>query len=105
CLQVGNSNPLIFDLVNNFSSIKANNFLNDLNDAKELESKELKEDGVYNDIPEFNVIDETKEIVELLDSISIQLNTWEIWYSLLQSYYQIHKHSSPKHKEKFNDEY
>ena len=105
CLQVGNSNPLIFDLVNNFSSIKANNFLNDLNEAKERESRDLQEDGVYNDIPEFNVIDETKEIVELLDSISIQLNTWEIWYSLLQSYYQIHKHSSPKHKEKFNNEY
>jgi superfamily II DNA or RNA helicase len=105
CLQVGNSNPLIFDLVNNFSSIKANNFLNDLNEAKEIESKELQEDGVYNDIPEFNVIDETKEIVELLDSISLQLNTWEIWIGLLQSYYDKYKHSSPKHKEKFNDEY
>jgi superfamily II DNA or RNA helicase len=105
CLQVGNSNPLIFDLVNNFSSIKANNFLNDLNEAKERENRDLQEDGVYNDIPEFNVIDETKEIVELLDSISVQLNTWEIWYSLLQAYFDKFGHSSPKHKEKFNDEY
>jgi superfamily II DNA or RNA helicase len=104
CLQVGNSNPLIFDLVNNFSSIKANNFLKDLNEAKEIESKELQEDGVYNDIPEFNVIDETKEIVELLDSISIQLNTWEIWYNLLQSYYSDFGHSSPKHKDIYQNE-
>lgn len=104
CLQVGNSNPLIFDLVNNFSSIKANNLLDDLNEAKTNESKQLQEDGVYNDIPEFNVIDETKEIVELLDSISIQLNTWEIWFTLLQTYFELNKHTSPKHSEKFNDE-
>ncbi len=104
CLQVGNSNPLIFDLVNNFSSIKANNFLNDLNEAKERESRDLQEDGVYNDIPEFNVIDETKEIVELLDAISVQLNTWEIWYSLLQIYFDEFGHSSPKHKDQFKDQ-
>lgn len=104
CLQVGNSNPLIFDLVNNFSSIKANNFLNDLNEAKERESRELQEDGVYNDIPEFNVIDETKEIVELLDAISVQLNTWEIWYSLLKTYFEEFGHSSPKHKDQFKDQ-
>lgn len=104
CLQVGNSNPLIFDLVNNFSSIKANNFLNDLNEAKERESRDLKEDGVYNDIPEFNVIDETKEIVELLDAISVQLNTWEIWYSLLQTYFDKFGHTSPKHKEEFKEQ-
>lgn len=104
CLQVGNSNPLIFDLVNNFSSIKANNFLNDLNEAKERESRDLQEDGVYNDIPEFNVIDETKEIVELLDAISVQLNTWEIWYSLLQTYFNEFGHSSPKHKDQFKDQ-
>jgi superfamily II DNA or RNA helicase len=104
CLQVGNSNPIIFDLVNNFSSIKANNFLNDLNEAKYEESKQLKRDGVYNDIPEFNVIDETKEIVELLDYISIKLNTWEIWYNLLQKYFNEFGNSRPTHKEKYNDE-
>ncbi|MBK9328533.1 MAG: Helicase associated domain protein [Sphingobacteriales bacterium] len=101
CLQVGNENPIIFDLVNNFSSIKANNFLRDLNEAKTKEQNELQEDGVIDNIPEFDVTDETKEIVELLDSIGEKLNTWEIWFNLLTEYLNLHKHVSPKHDEKF----
>lgn len=104
CLQVGNDNPIIFDLVNNFSSIKAKNFVNDLNEAKNQEGKELNKDGVFNDIPEFNVTDETKEIVELLDKISSQLNTWEVWFALLQSYYKEYGNSGPSHKILYNNE-
>ena len=104
CLQVGNDNPIIFDLVNNFRSIKAKNFVNDLNEAKNQEGKELNKDGVFNDIPEFNVTDETKEIVELLDKISNQLNNWEVWFALLQSYYKEYGNSGPSHKILYNNE-
>jgi superfamily II DNA or RNA helicase len=104
CLQVGNDNPIIFDLVNNFSNIRANDFLQDLNEVKSKEQKELEADGIIVDIPEFHVIDETKEIVELLDRIGERLNDWVIGYNILREYYVINKHSSPRNHEKFKGE-
>jgi superfamily II DNA or RNA helicase len=43
CLQVGSKNPIIFDLVNNFSSVEASNFLKQLNIERENEQRLLVE--------------------------------------------------------------
>lgn len=78
CLQVGNPNPIIFDFVNNFTSIRARDFLNDLKDAQENERQQRKADGVSDDTPEFKITDESKDVVALFQNIQDILAPWEI---------------------------
>lgn len=98
CLQAGNKSPVIFDFVRNFSSITATNFRVALEEAREEERKQRKEDGVTDDTPEFNITDETKDIAELFDDIAKRLENWEFWFSLLVEYKKEHKNCNVKHK-------
>lgn len=83
CLQVGKKKPIIFDLVNNFSSVAASNFLNELNEAKRNESSELDAEGIIDDTPNFKVFDHTKEIQDVLREIEAKFETWDFWFNLL----------------------
>lgn len=83
CLQVGKKKPIIFDLVNNFSSVAASNFLTELNEAKRNESSELEEEGIIDDTPQFKVFDHTKEIQDVLREIEAKFETWDFWFNLL----------------------
>lgn len=83
CLQVGKKKPIIFDLVNNFSSVAASNFLEELNEAKRNEASELNAEGINDDTPQFKVYDHTKEIQDVLREIEAKFETWDFWYNLL----------------------
>lgn len=82
CLQVGSKNPIIFDLVNNFSSVEASNFLKQLNIEKEKEQLDLANVGLNDDTPNFKVFDHTIQIKEILEAIDERFQTWDFWFNL-----------------------
>jgi superfamily II DNA or RNA helicase len=82
CLQVGNKSPIIFDLVNNFASVEASNFLRQLNEEKVKEQYELEKEGLEDDTPNFKVFDQTIDIKEILESIEEKFQTWDFWFDL-----------------------
>ncbi|MDA7896086.1 Helicase associated domain protein [bacterium] len=88
CLQVGtNSKPIIFDFVNNFQSIRAGDFLNDLQEAGERERELRKEFGLSADyLPEIHVHDESRAILETFQEIDGRLDSWEINFQKLVAY-------------------
>lgn len=84
CIQVGaNQAPIIFDFVNNFRSIRAGDFLQDLQEAKNLEKAKRADLGLEEYAPTIHVIDETKEIIEVFDEIEDRLASWESMYEKL----------------------
>ena len=92
CLQVGtNSKPIIFDFVNNFQSIRAGDFLNDLQEAGETERELREEFGLSADyLPEIHVHDESRAILETFDEIDERLGFWEINFQKLVAYKEQH---------------
>ena len=84
CIQVGaDQAPIIFDFVNNFRSIRAGDFLQDLEDAKKVEKAKRTSLGLEEYAPSIRVIDETKEIIEVFDEIEDRLASWESMYEKL----------------------
>ncbi len=93
CIQVGvDQTPIIFDFVNNFQNIRANDFLRDLQEAREQEARARKELGLEEYAPCFHITDETKEIRELFDRISERLQPWEVMFQQLVVYKQKYGH-------------
>ncbi|MDB4524163.1 Helicase associated domain protein [Akkermansiaceae bacterium] len=92
CLQVGtNSKPIIFDFVNNFQSIRAGDFLNDLQEAGEIERELREEFGLSADyLPEIHVHDESRAILETFQEIDERLGSWEINFQKLVAYKEEH---------------
>ena len=92
CLQVGSdAEPTIFDFVNNFQSIRAGDFLNDLQEAGEKERELREEFGLNADYqPEIHVHDECLEILETFREIDSRLESWEIRFQELVAYKQDH---------------
>ncbi len=82
CLQVGNKSPIIFDLVNNFASVEASNFLKQLNEEKVKEQYDLEKEGLEDDTPNFKVFDHTIKIKEILEAIEEKFQTWDFWFEL-----------------------
>ncbi|MDB4340663.1 Helicase associated domain protein [Akkermansiaceae bacterium] len=93
CLQVGTkSKPIIFDLVNNFKSIKAANpFIDDLKQAGKKEKKLRENFGLSADyLPEIHVHDESRAILETFQEIDDRLGSWEINFQKLVAYKEEH---------------
>ncbi|MDA7920081.1 Helicase associated domain protein, partial [Akkermansiaceae bacterium] len=88
CLQVGtNSKPIIFDFVNNFQSIRAGDFLNDLQEAGETERELREEFGLSADyLPDIHVNDESRAILKTFQEINERLGSWEINFQKLVAY-------------------
>ncbi|MFH2120305.1 MAG: Helicase associated domain protein [Pseudomonadota bacterium] len=84
CIQVGaDQAPIIFDFVNNFRSIRAGDFLQDLENAKKLENEKRTDLGLEEYAPNLQIIDETKEIIDVFDEIEDRLASWESMYEKL----------------------
>lgn len=84
CIQVGaDQDPIIFDFVNNFKSIRANDFLQDLDDAKKTVMIKRANLGLEDYAPTIHIIDETKETIEVFDEIEDRLTSWESMYEIL----------------------
>ena len=87
CMQVNvESAPIIFDLVNNFQSIRANDFLENLNEARDAERKRRADFALEDYTPEIHITDETKDILEVFEEISERLSAWEIMFQHLVEY-------------------
>ena len=105
-IDAGNKNePIIFDFVNNFDNIGAEQFINDLkkNREKEICYREKYQKNEDIDIPEFIIYDEILDIKKLFNNIESDLHLkgdWDIWYEKLRKYYLDFKtFSFPKNKE------
>ncbi|MDB2640549.1 helicase associated domain-containing protein, partial [Akkermansiaceae bacterium] len=82
-----NSKPIIFDFVNNFQSIRAGDFLNDLQEAGETERELREEFGLSTDyLPDIHVHDESRAILKTFQEIDERLGSWEINFQKLVSY-------------------
>ncbi|MDA7647518.1 Helicase associated domain protein [Akkermansiaceae bacterium] len=105
CLQVGtNSKPIIFDFVNNFQSIRAGDFLNDLQEAGETERELREEFGLSADyLPEIHVHDESRAILETFDEIGERLGSWEVNFQKLVAYKE--EHGDCEVSESFKDKH
>ncbi len=92
CLQVGSDGePTIFDFVNNFQSIRAGDFLRDIQEAGEKERELREEFGLNADYqPEIHVHDECLEILKTIQEIDTRLESWEIRFQELVAYKQDH---------------
>ena len=101
-LSVGhNSHPLVFDIVNNSSSLES--ILNVKKEINDLIIKIIRdrEDGIdfhtdYDDndkllniLERFKIIEEKKELVDLLNDIKENATyTWYDWFELAKAYYE-----------------
>jgi len=104
-IETGNDSnqPLIFDFVNNFNSICADDFLMQLNIARENEKKLRDKLGLAENCPPFSIYDETKDEIEFFKSIEEKLaNMWDYTYEQLKEYYKINGNCmvSRKHENK-----
>ncbi|MFC0471881.1 Helicase associated domain protein [Halalkalibacter kiskunsagensis] len=90
-LQTGSidKKPLIFDFVNNFNNICADDFILDLKKSRELERKKRNTVGLEEDFPKFTIFDETKEELDFFKEIELKLNNaWEYRYEQLKEYHK-----------------
>lgn len=80
--------PLIFDLVNNFSSVRVNEFQKDVLSH----TGSIKASQSFDQRDKFNIefIDETKHWSDIFESISSAIVQWDVAYSELKEYHQIH---------------
>ncbi len=87
CLKVGvNHSAVIFDFVNNFKSIRANNFMYELDFYRAKEQRLRNEAGLEDHCPEFKIIDEVREITEVFGEIDFQISDWNVRYEELVAY-------------------
>ena len=87
CLKVGmGQSPVIFDFVNNFRTIRARDFLYELEFSRSEEARLRFEMGLEDRCPQFHIIDETRKITELFGDIEFQLDHWDLRISELKTY-------------------
>lgn len=100
-MEVGkNENPLIFDFVNNFSSLKIDDFRYSLNQSR----KKLKDNNEDLKEIDFTIYDETVDFRTMLDEIDGNLvDSWELMYLKLEEFFNKKGHTyvsrkDPKYK-------
>jgi superfamily II DNA or RNA helicase len=87
CLKVGlNYSPVIFDFVNNFKSIRTNDFLWDLEFAHSQYKAERINENLEDRCPVFTVMDEVREITEVFGELKFRLDDWEAMFERLAAY-------------------
>lgn len=79
--------PIIFDLVNNFSSIMSEDFVKDLNNAQENENNKREKLNLPKKQIHFSIYSEAKDAVMLFNDIDDRLiNSWDYYYRELAEY-------------------
>jgi superfamily II DNA or RNA helicase len=94
CFQINaNHTPIIFDFVNNFKNIYSNTYLKDLTEAKEKNTYRRESFGLKTYDIDFRIEDETKDVMEVFDEVSKNLNSWSIGFKYLTTYVQREGHA------------
>ncbi len=93
CIEVGAEHtPIIFDFVNNFKNIMANDFVQDLEEAKDRERERRAEVGLEEYAPSIHITDETKDVLKVFEEISEILQPWETMLQQLVEYKEAYGH-------------
>ncbi|MDM8567017.1 Helicase associated domain protein [Candidatus Halobeggiatoa sp. HSG11] len=93
CLQVDvEHTPIIFDFVNNFESIRANDFLKSLQEARDCEQEKRGELGLEEYSPVVRVVDEALDIIDVFESIGERLQPWEVMFQQLVEFQEEYGH-------------
>ena len=101
CMQVDTAHtPIIFDFVNNFKSIKANNFLKDLETCNEIQNARRNSFGLPQQSLNVRIIDETKEIVTLFENIAERIQPFEVGLEHMKNYANDYGHARAPHGHK-----
>ncbi len=102
CIQAGSGNtPIIFDFVNNFRNISANNFIEDIKTEVDKENEIRKKHDLPARVCDVHIYDETKEIIELFETIEVTLQSWRVNYNHLQEYRKTHPDTWPALREEY----
>ncbi len=84
CIEVGKDRtPVIFDLVNNFQNVRANDFLGDLEEAREVETQRRAKHGLSDFAPAVHVEELARPIEEIFEAIRERLVSWEVMFEAL----------------------
>ena len=88
CLQVGSASaqPLIFDLVNNFMSLRSFNFRESLDNSSREYNKRREQLGLDPRTVDVEIIDEAKDIVELFEKTKNKILPWNIQFHYLEEF-------------------
>lgn len=90
-LSVTNGNPIVFDFVNNFNSLKIAELKNMISESRQKLNLAERESKVPVD---FKLYDETKQIRDLLSEFDfLMIDNWEALYNQLELYYKEHGNS------------
>jgi superfamily II DNA or RNA helicase len=94
CMQVDTAHtPTIFDFVNNFKSIKSNDFLKDLETCNDIQNARRNSFGLPQRALNVRIIDETKEIMTVFEIIAGQIHPFEVGLEYLKQYAHEYGHS------------
>ncbi|MCU7667753.1 Helicase associated domain protein [Bacillus thuringiensis] len=93
-LASGNKNkPFIFDFVNNFNSIRSNDFITDLNKSQNNEEEIRSKFGLPFTRTKMTIYSEAQETINLLKNLDNKLfNSWEYFFDKLLEFKQEFTH-------------
>ena len=91
CMEVGKDHvPVIFDLVNNFQNLRANDFLADLEEAREAEVQRRAEQGLTDYTPTIRINELARPIEEIFEAIRNRIGFWGYMFEQLCEYKDTH---------------
>ncbi len=107
CIEVDSRHtPLIFDFVNNFKNIRANDLIKDLDKAGKEENAIRNSFGLPAVDIDLHLFDKTKEICEVFKKIEARLKPWEVGFQYLEEFVEEFGHAlvltNYKSKDGFN---
>jgi len=104
CMQVNaEHNPIIFDFVNNFTNIRAGDFLDDLNEAIESVDEQRTQAGLAPYEFNLHIEDKAAFIQEILDEIYDRIQPWEVGLEYLKKYVDENGNARVPYGHKTND--
>jgi len=94
CIQVGKEQPpIIFDLVNNFQNVSADNFISDLNKAKEVETVRRSACGLVEYFPNIIITELSSPIEAIFEAIRERLVPWDVMFERLIAFTDDYGHA------------